>query len=155
MRRGGKATARVEPRRVFVDTGAWFAVQVSDDEWHGSAVRTLRGLLAGASALVTTNHVIGETYTLLRVVCSHAAAVRFLDHLEDTKRLDKIFVHHETEARAFRLLRQHADQDFSFVDATSFAVMRAERIRHAFAFDRHFSTAGFLRVPGDVPVEQV
>ena len=69
--------------------------------------------------------------------------------------LEQIFVHRETEARAFRLLRQHADQDFSFVDATSFAVMRAERIRHAFAFDHHFSTAGFLRVPGDVPAEQV
>lgn len=145
----------MEPRRVFVDTGAWFAVQVPDDEWHGSAARTLHALLAGASALVTTNHVIGETYTLLRVVCGHAAAVRFLDHLEDTRRLERLFVHPETEARAFRLLRQHADQDFSFVDATSFAVMRAERIRHAFAFDRHFSTAGFLRVPGDVPGEQL
>jgi predicted nucleic acid-binding protein len=145
----------VEPRRVFVDTGAWFAVQVPGDEWHGNAVGTLRALLAGASALVTTNHVIGETYTLLRVVCGHAAAVRFLDHLEDTRRLERIFVPHETEARACRLLRQHADQDYSFVDATSFAVMRAERIRHAFAFDHHFSTAGFLRVPGDVPVEQV
>jgi predicted nucleic acid-binding protein len=153
VRRG--AGARVEPRRVFVDTGAWFAVQVPDDEWHGKAVGTLRALLAGASALVTTNHVIGETYTLLRIVCGHAAAVRFLDHLEDTRRLERIFVHHETEARACRLLRQHADQDFSFVDATSFAVMRAERIRHAFAFDRHFSTAGFPRIPGDVPVEQV
>jgi len=155
VRRAGRAGAKGEPRRVFVDTGAWFAVQVPDDQWHGSAVRTLRALLAGASALVTTNHVIGETYTLLRVVRSHAAAVRFLDHLEETRRLERIFVQHDTEARAFRLLRQHADQDFSFVDATSFAVMRAERIRHAFAFDRHFSTAGFLRVPGDVPVDQV
>ena len=155
MRRGSRAGTRVEPRRVFVDTGAWFAVQVPDDEWHGNAVGTLRALLAGAYALVTTNHVVGETYTLLRVVRGHSAAVRFLDYLEETRRLERIFVQQETEARAFRLLRQHADQDFSFVDATSFAVMRTERIRHAFAFDHHFSTAGFLRVPADVPVEQV
>jgi uncharacterized protein len=155
VRRGSRAGARVEPRRVFVDTSAWFAVQVADDEWHGKAVATLRALLAGAYALVTTNHVVGETYTLLRVVCGHAAAVRFLDYLEETRRLEWIFVQHETEARAFRLLRQHADQDFSFIDATSFAVMRAERIRHAFAFDRHFSTAGFLRIPVDVPVGQI
>jgi predicted nucleic acid-binding protein len=145
----------VEPRRVFVDTGAWFAVQAPDDEWHGSAVGTLRALLARPCALVTTNHVVGETYTLLRLVSGHSAAVRFLDHLEESRRLERIFVDQETEARAFRLLRQHADQDFSFVDATSFAVMRAEKLRHAFAFDHHFSTAGFLRVPVDVPVEQV
>ena len=119
-----------------------------------SAVGALQALLAGRT-LVTTNHVVGETYTLLRVVCGHRAAVRFLDHLEETRRLERIFVREETETRAFRLLRQHADQDFSFVDATSFAVMRAERIRHAFAFDRHFATAGFLRVPMDVPVRQV
>ena len=153
MRRGRGASARVEPRRVFVDTGAWFAVQVPADEWHPNAVATLRALLAGAYALVTTNHVVGETHTLLRVLCGHAAAVRFLDQLEETRRLERIFVQQETEARAFRLLRQHTDQGFSFVDATSFAVMRTERIRHAFAFDHHFSTAGFLRVPADVPVE--
>ena len=64
---------------------------------------------------------------LLRVVCDHRAALGFLDRLEETRRLERIFVQEETEARAYRLLRQHADQDFSFVDATSFAVMRAER----------------------------
>ena len=28
-------------------------------------------------------------------------------------------------------------------------------LRHAFAFDRHFATAGFVRIPTDVPAEQV
>jgi len=28
-------------------------------------------------------------------------------------------------------------------------------LRHAFAFDRHFATAGFVRIPADVPAEQV
>ena len=140
---------------MFVDTGAWFAVQVPDDESHGEAVGTLQALLAAPHALVTTNHVVGETYTLLRVVCGHAAAVRFLDRLEDTRRLDRLVVGVELEARAYQLLRRHAAQDFSFVDATSFVAMRAERIRHAFAFDRHFAAAGFLRVPRDVPVRHI
>src|SRR5881628_354535 len=116
-RRAGRVGGSNPLRRVFVDTGAWFAVQVADDEWHGDAVRTLRALLAAPHALVTTNHVVGETYTLLRVVCDHAAALRFLDRLEETRRLERIFVPQETEARAYRLLLQHADQDFSFVDA--------------------------------------
>jgi predicted nucleic acid-binding protein len=41
------------------------------------------------------------------------------------------------------------------VDATSFALMRAEHLRHAFAFDSHFATAGFLRVPLEVGVENI
>ena len=52
----------------------------------------------------------------------------------------------ETEARAFRLLRQYADQDFSYVDATSFVAMRHLSIREAFTFDHHFLVAGFSLV---------
>ncbi len=143
------------PRRVFVDTGAWYALQVSDDEWHEAAVGALRELVATRHPLVTSNQVIGETYTLLRVTCGHAAALAFLDRLDESRRVERAFIGKELEARAYRLLRQYADQDFSFVDAMSFALMRAERIRHAFAFDQHFAVAGFTRVPADVPVAQV
>lgn len=144
-----------KPRRIFVDTGAWFAVQAQDDEWHRDAVRTFRSVLGGPHVVITTNHVIGETYTLLRVVRGHAEATRFLDRLDDTRRLQRVFVSEDIESRAYHLLRRYPDQDFSFVDATSFVVMRSERIRHAFAFDQHFATAGFVRIPIDLPVEQV
>jgi predicted nucleic acid-binding protein len=53
--------------RVFVDTGAWFAAQVIDDARHEQAATTLKRLLALPVVLGTTNHVVGETYTLLRV----------------------------------------------------------------------------------------
>lgn len=142
-------------RRVFVDTGAWYAMQVTDDEWHDEAASTISGLLGGPHSLVTTNHVIGETYTLLRVTCGHKAAVRFLDRVDDSRRLETLYVSKESEKRAYAILRQYADQDFSFVDATSFAAMRAARIRHAFAFDQHFATAGFIRLPQDLPVAQL
>ncbi|MGH7786195.1 MAG: type II toxin-antitoxin system VapC family toxin [Candidatus Binatia bacterium] len=143
------------PRRVFVDTGAWYALQVSDDEWHKAAVATLSGLAASRHPLVTTNQVVGETYTLLRMTCGHAAAVTFLDRLGESRRIERLFVGREMEARAYGVLRQYADQDFSFVDATSFAAMRSERIRHAFALDQHFATAGFTRIPIDLPVAQM
>jgi predicted nucleic acid-binding protein len=143
------------PRRVFVDTGAWYALQVSDDEWHEAAAAALRGLIASRHPLATTNQVVGETYTLLRMTCGHAAAVAFLDRLEESRRVERIFVGKELEARAYRLLRQYADQDFSFVDATSFAVMRSERIRYTFALDQHFATAGFTRIPVDLPIAQL
>lgn len=66
-----------------------------------------------------------------------------------------MFVPETLERRAFTLLAQFREHDFSFVDATSFALMRAERLRYAFAFDAHFATAGFLRIPQDVGVENV
>ena len=39
-------------------------------------------------------------------------------------------------------LRRHDEREYSFVDATSFVLMRLLRIRAALAFDGDFSAAG-------------
>lgn len=143
------------PRRVFVDTGAWFAVQTKDDALHAVAAASLRVLIDRGVALITTNQVIGETYTLLRVVTGYESAARFLEVVGSAKRLDRVFVGREVEQRAVVLLERFRDHDFSFVDATSFAVMQARRLRWAFAFDAHFATAGFVRIPWDLPADQI
>jgi uncharacterized protein len=143
------------PRRIFVDTGAWFAAQVVGDAHHEAAALALRSLIALPTVLVTTNQVVGETYTLLRVTRGYDACRRFLDSLDRTSRIEHTFISQDLERRAFAILDRYQDHDFSFVDATSFAFMRAERIRHAFAFDSHFAAAGFFRVPADVGIEQL
>ena|ERR687887_5743 len=143
------------PRRILVDTGAWFAAQVVGDARHEAAAGALRALIALPIVLVTTNHVVGETYTLLRVTRGYNACRRFLESLDETTRLERLFVGQDLERRAFAILDRYRDHDFSFVDATSFALMRTERIRHAFAFDSRFATAGFLRVPADVSIPEL
>ena len=108
-------------RRIFVDTGAWFAAQVVDDAHHEEAAGALRGLIALPTVLVTTNHVVGETYTLLRVTRGYRACRRFLDSLEHSPRLERLFVGEDLEQRALAVLDRYRDHDFSFVDATSVA----------------------------------
>jgi predicted nucleic acid-binding protein len=44
-------------------------------------------------------------------------------------------------------LRRHAERLSSFVDATSFALMRRLRIREARAFGGDFIAAGFVELP--------
>ena len=136
--------------RIFVDTGAWFAVQVTDDAHHKVARETFAHILAAEQPLVASNLVIGETYTLLRVSRGYREARRFLDMLAQSRRIERLFITEQVERQAYEILERFADHPFSFVDATSFALMRQQRIRHAFAFDIHFATAGFLRVPADV-----
>lgn len=136
--------------RVFVDTGAWFAVQVTDDAYHKVARETFARILAVGQSLVASNLVIGETYTLLRVSKGYREAKRFLDMLAQSRRIERLFITEQVERQAYEILERFADHPFSFVDATSFALMRQQRIRHAFAFDIHFATAGLLRVPADV-----
>lgn len=135
---------------VFVDTGAWFAIQAQDDAHHREARQTLHAVLRASRALVTSNLVVGETYTLLRLTKGYKTAKRFLDTLVQSQKLERVFLTEDTERRAYEVLVRYADHDFSYVDATSFALMGQRRIKHAFAFDVHFRTAGFVRIPVDI-----
>jgi len=60
-----------------------------------------------------------------------------------------VAIHHvdaEIEGRALRWLRRHDEREYSFVDASSFALMSSMRIREALAFDGGFSAAGFVEL---------
>jgi predicted nucleic acid-binding protein len=87
--------------------------------------------------------VIAESYTLLRMRLGHAAAQEFVRRTRASARVQRVFVPEAWEEEAETLLGQFADQDFSYVDATSFVVMRKLHLETAFAFDRHFAVAGF------------
>jgi predicted nucleic acid-binding protein len=49
----------------------------------------------------------------------------------------------DLETAALRWLLRHDEREYSFVDATSFVLMRSPRIRDALAFDGDFTAAGF------------
>lgn len=93
--------------------------------------------------LLTTNVVKGETFTYLSRKLGHASAVSFLSQLESSEQFSIVRVDEEAEETAWAWLRQHDERAYSFVDATSFAVMKSMRIRDALAFDGDFSAAGF------------
>jgi predicted nucleic acid-binding protein len=95
---------------------------------------------------VTTNHVRGETWTLVNRREGHIAAVRFLDALAASPRLRVVQVTERLEATALTWLRSHDEREYSFVDATSFAVMHAMGIDRTLAYDGDFTAAGFLEL---------
>ena len=128
---------------IFVDTSFWIAVQVPGDAHHEAAAALL--VAHSAAPLVMTNHVLGETWTFLRRRAGHRWAVRFLDHIERSPRIEVIGVDDDLERDALGWLRRHDEREYSFVDATSFAVMRKRRIREALAFG-DFAAAGFVEL---------
>ena len=129
---------------VFVDTSAWYALADRTDTYHSPAVVIAGRLRAARRALLTTNHVAGESYTLLRARLGHAAAQEFLRRLRASADTQRTFVPEAWEDAAEALLDQYHDQAFSYVDATSFITMRRLGLREAFAFDHHFAVAGFI-----------
>ncbi len=133
--------------KIFVDASAWIAVVWNGDQHHAAAAAEYRRLVSASIPLVTTNLVVAEAHALIRRDGGHARAMRFLESLRTTTRVERIYSDADLELRAERLLAQFADQAFSFADAVSFAVMRERNMTEAFAFDRHFLAAGFVALP--------
>jgi predicted nucleic acid-binding protein len=102
-----------------------------------------------SSMLVTSNHVRGETWTLLRRRAGHEVAIAFLDRVDDSPRASVIHVGVEIENEAVAWLRRHDERAYSFIDATSFALMRSLGIHEALAFDDDFAAAGFVPLRAD------
>lgn len=126
---------------IFVDTSFFVALRNARDRQHRNALQLLE--THNQVPLVTTNHVRGETWTYLRRRAGHGSAVDFIDALENSPRIEVVRISEEQEQEALNWLRQHDEREYSFVDATSFMLMKSQRVRDAFAFDGDFSTAGF------------
>ncbi len=126
---------------IFVDTSFWVALTNRRDARHEEAKSLLTA--HGNARLITTNDVRGETWTFLRRRAGHSDAVRFLDAVDASPRVEVVRVSEQVEAEAEVWLRRRDDREFSWVDATSFATMRNLRVSDALAFDDDFASAGF------------
>jgi predicted nucleic acid-binding protein len=129
---------------VLADTSALFALLVATDDNHARAARAFERLAEGKVPLVTTNYVLVESYALLARRVGIAAVRRFRASMQPL--LDVLWIDAATHEAALDLMLERPRSRISLVDAASFVVMRASGIDEAFAFDRHFRTAGFRLV---------
>ena len=132
---------------LFVDTGAWYALADRSDQHHNEAVEIYPKLLSSYNPLKTTNLIIAETYILIRRGIGYQAAISFVENIASSPRVAKIYSDSILEETGESILRQYQDQDFSYTDAVSFAVMKQFKIAEVFCFDKHFVTAGFTIIP--------
>jgi predicted nucleic acid-binding protein len=132
---------------VLVDTSAFLALQNAGNPREHAATRTAAERLeADRAVLVTTDYVLDETYTLLRSALGHGPAVHFGRELRRGG-IEVAQVDPEIQEEAWRIFERYADEDFSFTDCTSFAVMRRAKIRLALTLDHHFRQFGFETSP--------
>jgi uncharacterized protein len=133
-------------RTVLVDSSAFLALDDPAERNHPQTVATFQELVREGARLLTTNFVFDEAYTLLLVRLGRRRAIAWGESLRNSGlvRVERVDEDHET--RAWEIILAFSDKDFSYTDATSFAVAENLGVSEALSLDRHFHQFGALRV---------
>jgi predicted nucleic acid-binding protein len=127
---------------IFVDTAAFLAIENRRDTHHERALAFREASLGDGRTFVTSDYVLDESYTLIRLRAGHAVAVQFGEDVRASRVLRIEHVTPEVVEAAWRIFKAFADKEFSFTDCTSFALMEHLGISTAFTFDEHFRQYG-------------
>jgi len=130
---------------LFVDTSALFALLDLDDARSGDTSRAWREALAQRRILWTSNYIVVETLSLLQRRLGVDAVRAAVEGL-----LPNVRVHwicrdiHEAAHSAFQYA---GHRKVSFVDFSSFEIMRRRGTREALTTDSDFARHGFQVLP--------
>lgn len=128
---------------IFVDTGAWYALFDPNDQDHQAANDWYD---RNIEPLVTTDYILDEVLTLLRVRGEFQRAVRIGEAIlaEDICILE--WVLREDIVRGWEIFSTYRDKRWSFTDCVSRSVIERLKIMEAFSFDDHFRQFGIVDV---------
>jgi predicted nucleic acid-binding protein len=135
-------------RSLFVDTSAWCALYDRGDAGHGRVLASWEALREERARFVTSDYVLSETLTVVRFHAGLRLAVQLGEWVQQSSVVSLQRVTPTLWQDAWDIFRSYEDKGFSFVDCTSFALMRQLDLPEALALDHHFAQAGFMILPG-------
>lgn len=129
---------------VLVDTSAIYALLDRADANHARADTTFASLVR-TETLVTHNYVVVESVALVQRRLGVDAVRQLFDDI--LAPFDLLWIDERIHRSATAAMIAVESQKISFVDWTSFEIMRQHGIDRAFAFDDDFAKQGFRLVP--------
>jgi uncharacterized protein len=131
---------------VFVDSGAWIALALSRYPLHVPAREQWELLQEAGARLYTSVPVVIETFTFLDRNASRDVALAWKEAVYKPETVAILPCEPRDLEQSWEYFRRTDLHKLSAVDATSFAIMKRERIRLAYSFDHHFAAVGFRLV---------
>lgn len=123
---------------LFVDTSILYAVADRTDSGNATA----KAILVSGEGLMTSDHVLVESWRLIQRRLGHRAADAFWAGIRAGSLELEIVGSADLEA-AWAIGEAFPDQGFSIVDRTSFAVMLRLGVHRAASFDKDFAVFRF------------
>jgi predicted nucleic acid-binding protein len=132
---------------VFLDTGYLIALEASDDQNHRAARTHWKNFYRHLPPLISTSLVFAEVVTFFNCRGHHTKAIEIGNRLLASTGLELVQVDEVLLSQAWEYFQNHSDKTFSLTDCVSFRVMEQRGIEVALSFDRHFTQAGFNKLP--------
>ena len=132
--------------KIFIDTGFWIALFDKRDKYHSLAKKNIKSIL-NKYRIFLSDFILFETITYLNCsIKNHDLALKFLQKIESTPAIKVLEVDSIIKSKALEIFKKHDDQDFSFVDCTTFVFMKEYSLKKYAGFDKHFQTMGYTSV---------
>jgi predicted nucleic acid-binding protein len=127
---------------MLIDTSGWFCIMDDNDHRYEGAKRYVRT----ARRRLTHSFIVAELTAL-----SHArgipkrSLIRVTNEILDDPGVEVIWVDEPLAMKAWSLLQERQDKNWSLCDAVSFVLMKQLGITEALTTDHHFEQAGFVK----------
>lgn len=128
---------------IFVDAGAFIARFMRDDQHHRDSLAAWTNIQTRPQRLITTDAVFIETLNFISQRWPGGSTADVASGILNVPGIQMMKVSDADIRAAIGIIAKFGDQEFSFTDCLSFAVMRRLKLRKAFTFDHHFGVAGF------------
>lgn len=132
---------------LFVDASYIIALEIAGDQNHAVALKHWQSLRGTSLKFVTTSYVFDEIVTFFNSRNRHAKAVEVGNRLLTSPSVKTVQVSEELFFQGWQFFQQHADKSYSLTDSISFLVMKQNHLEKALTFDKHFTQAGFEKLP--------
>lgn len=136
-------TASKRSKRIFVDSSFFKAFIDENDDFHSEAENLSKRWELEKCTLITSNYILDETFTLLRVRGGLKKALKLRDILAEHSlsiQIRRVTIVDDASAWDWFV---NEWKGLSFTDCTSFVLMKRVGLTRVATFDRHFSQAGF------------
>ncbi len=134
-------------RSVFVNTSGWLALYNRNDPNHAAAKDLWEDLRQRPIRLVTTDYVLDQTFTALKVFGSLHAAQAFNELVKNSMLIRLFMADSVIFDRAWNVFIDDEQSHWTFTDCINYAVVQYLGVSEVFTFDPGFSAPGMVTIP--------
>ncbi|MDQ5824481.1 MAG: PIN domain-containing protein [Chloroflexota bacterium] len=138
---------RRQHRLIFVNTSGWLALYNPNDPNHAAARALWDDLRNQPVRFVTTDYVLDQVFTAMKMFGSLDAAQAIYTVVNNTSLLRFFMTDSVIFERAWKVFVDDEHPQFTFTDCINYAVIQYLGADEVFTFDPSFTAPGLIRIP--------